>query len=116
MNMLSREWIEKFDASYGIPRKANEQYLPSYQAFWQWSADIGMCLFLGFLGVIASVFCWYAGVLLNVYGLITLVFWALALICIAGSLVDAYFTYVGVSGSKDEYCPWFGENGLRRLI
>ncbi len=90
MNMLSREWIEKFDASYGIPRKANEQYLPSYQAFWQWSADIGMCLFLGFLGVIASFFCWYAGVLLNVYGLMTLVFWALALICIAGSLVDAY--------------------------
>jgi type IV secretion system protein VirD4 len=88
--MFSREWIERFDASYGIPRKANEQYLPSYQAFWHWSADIGMCLFFIVLGIIGSLFCLYAGVLLNVYGLITLVFWALALICVTGSLVDAY--------------------------
>nr|HQU94239.1 type IV secretory system conjugative DNA transfer family protein [Pyrinomonadaceae bacterium] len=88
--MFSREWIERFDASYGIPRKANEQYLPSYQAFWQWSADIGMCLFFILLGIVGSLFCLYAGALLDVYGLITLVFWAMALICVAGSLVDAY--------------------------
>lgn len=88
--MFSREWIERFDASYGIPRKANEQYLPSYQAFWQWSADIGMCLFFVLLGTIGALLCLYAGILLNVYGLITLVFWAMALICVAGSLVDAY--------------------------
>ena len=88
--MFSREWIERFDASYGIPRKANEQYLPSYQAFWQWSADIGMCLFLVLLGLVGSLFCLYAGILLDVYGLITLAFWAMALICVAGSLVDAY--------------------------
>jgi len=88
--MFSREWIEKFDASYGIPRKANEQYLPSYQAFWQWSADIGMCLFFMALGLLGSLLCLYAGILLDVYGLITLVFWAMALICIAGSFVDAY--------------------------
>lgn len=88
--MFSREWIERFDASYGIPRKANEQYLPSYQAFWQWSADIGMCLFFVVLGIVGALLCLYAGILLNVYGLITLVFWAMALICVAGSLVDAY--------------------------
>jgi len=88
--MFSREWIERFDASYGIPRKANEQYLPSYQAFWQWSGDIGMCLFFALLGTIGALLCLYAGILLNVYGLITLVFWAMALICVAGSLVDAY--------------------------
>ncbi|MGD9590708.1 MAG: type IV secretory system conjugative DNA transfer family protein [Pyrinomonadaceae bacterium] len=88
--MFSREWIEKFDASYGIPRKANEQYLPSYQAFWQWSADIGMCLFFITLGLLGSLLCLYAGILLDVYGLITLVFWAMALICVAGSFVDAY--------------------------
>lgn len=88
--MFSREWIEKFDASYGIPRKANEQYLPSYQAFWQWSADIGMCVFFFALGLLGSIVCLFAGYLLDVYGLITLVFWAMALICIAGSLVDSY--------------------------
>lgn len=88
--MFSREWIERFDASYGIPRKANEQYLPSYQAFWQWSADIGMCLFFVLLGIVGALLCLFAGILLDVYGLITLVFWAMALICVAGSLVDAY--------------------------
>ncbi|HQY68683.1 MAG TPA: hypothetical protein PLD38_15510, partial [Pyrinomonadaceae bacterium] len=88
--MFSREWIEKFDASYGIPRKANEQYLPSYQAFWQWSADIGMCVFFVALGLLGSIVCLFAGYLLDVYGLITLVFWAMALICVAGSLVDSY--------------------------
>lgn len=88
--MFSREWIERFDASYGIPRKANEQYLPSYQAFWQWSGDIGMCFFFVLLGTVGALLCLFAGILLNVYGLITLVFWAMALICVAGSLVDAY--------------------------
>lgn len=88
--MFSREWIEKFDASYGIPRKANEQYLPSYQAFWQWSADIGMCVFFLALGLLGSIVCLFAGYLLDVYGLITLIFWAMALICLAGSLVDSY--------------------------
>lgn len=88
--MFSREWIENFDASYGIPRKANEQYLPSYQAFWHWSADIGMCVFFIALGIFGSILCLFAGVLLDVYGLMTLVFWAMALICLAGSLVDSY--------------------------
>ena len=88
--MFSREWIERFDASYGIPRKANEQYLPSYQAFWQWSADIGTTLFFVLLGIVGALLCMYAGILLDVYGLITLIFWAMALICVAGSLVDGY--------------------------
>ena len=97
--MFSREWIEKFDASYGIPRKANEQYLPSYQAFWQWSADIGMCVFFFALGLLGSIVCLFAGYLLDVYGLITLVFWAMALICIAGSR------------STNEYRPWLSSVG-----
>jgi len=43
--MFSREWIEKADASFGIPRKVNEQYLPSYNAFWHWAADLGARVF-----------------------------------------------------------------------
>ena len=39
--MASQEWIEKLDASRGIPRKVNEQYLPAYQAFWSWAGDVG---------------------------------------------------------------------------
>jgi hypothetical protein len=43
--MFTQEWIEKFDASRGIPRKANEQYLPAYQAFVAWANDVGQAVF-----------------------------------------------------------------------
>jgi len=88
--MFSREWIEKFDASYGIPRKANEQYLPSYNAFWQWAADLGNGAFSVFLGFIGAAICIFAGWRLNLPGLIILAFWAMALVCIAGGFADAY--------------------------
>ena len=52
--------FEKFDANYGIPRKANEQYLPAYQAFWAWAGDVGQALFfalLGFIGAFLKFVC-----------------------------------------------------------
>ena len=88
--MFTRERIEKLDASYGIPRKANEQYLPSYQAFWRWSMDIGTAMFFILLGLVEACVSLFAGWLLAATGMITLVFWAMALICIAAGLVDAY--------------------------
>lgn len=88
--MFTRERIEKLDASYGIPRKANEQYLPSYQAFWKWSMDIGAALFFILLGLVEAALSLFAGWLLGITGLITLVFWSMALICVAAGLVDAY--------------------------
>lgn len=88
--MFTRERIEKLDASYGIPRKANEQYLPSYQAFWKWSMDIGTAMFFILLGLVEACMSLLAGWLLAATGMITLVFWAMALICIAAGFVDAY--------------------------
>ncbi len=88
--MFTRERIEKFDALYGIPRKANEQYLPSYQAFWKWSMDIGAAIFFILLGLLEAALSLFAGWLLGITGLITLVFWSMALICVAAGLVDAY--------------------------
>lgn len=88
--MLYRQQIEKFDATYGIPRKANEQYLPAYQAFWHWTADVGRGFVFFVLGLVGAFLSLLAGWLLGVAGLITLVFWAMALLCLAGSLLDAY--------------------------
>ncbi len=88
--MFSREWIERFDASYGIPRKANEQYLPSYNAFWHWAADIGRGAFYVLLGFIEAGMFLFAGRLLDQSGLINLAFWAGSLCCICGGFVDAY--------------------------
>lgn len=88
--MFSREWIEKADASFGIPRKVNEQYLPSYNAFWHWAADIGKgVLFIG-LGVVEAALILTAGWLLGEPGLINLAFAAMAFTFAAAGAVDAY--------------------------
>ncbi len=88
--MFSQEWIESFDAGRGIPRKANEQYLPAYQAFWAWAADVGTAAFYVFLGVIGALASLFAGYLLGASGLLWLVFWAFAVISLAAAFLDAY--------------------------
>ena len=88
--MFSRAWIEKLDASYGIPRKANEQYLPSFNAFWHWTVDIGKATFHVGLGMVEAVLSLIACRLLGEPGLINLAFWAMALIFVAGGAVDAF--------------------------
>lgn len=88
--MLFRENIEKFDASYGIPRKANEQYLPAYQAFWAWTADLGRAFFFCVLGMLGGAASLFAGWLLGVSGLMWLVFWMMAILCLAAAVLDAY--------------------------
>lgn len=88
--MFSQEWIEKFDASRGIPRKANEQYLPAYQAFWAWASDVGQAAFFVLLGIAGAFLSLFAGYLLEARGLLWLVFWSLALISLAAAFLDAY--------------------------
>ncbi|HMQ05162.1 MAG TPA: type IV secretory system conjugative DNA transfer family protein [Pyrinomonadaceae bacterium] len=88
--MFARERIERFDASYGIPRKANEQYLPSYNAFWHWAADVGKGGFYVCLGLIEAGLFLFAGWLFDQPGLINLAFWAMALCGVCAGLSDAY--------------------------
>lgn len=86
--MASQEWIEKFDASRGIPRKANEQYLPPYQAFWTWAGDIGQAIVYCVLGLSGALLSMFAGYLLGISGLLWLVFWAMALLSLAAAFLD----------------------------
>jgi len=88
--MFSHQWIEKFDASRGIPRKANEQYLPAYQAFWTWAGDVGQAVFFIILGTTSAFLSLFAGYLLEVSGLMWLVFWALAILALCAGCLDAY--------------------------
>jgi type IV secretion system protein VirD4 len=88
--MFSREWIEKADASFGIPRKVNEQYLPSYNAFWHWAADIGKGVFFIGLGTVEAALILTAGLLLAEPGLINLAFLAMAFTFVAAGTADAY--------------------------
>ncbi len=88
--MFSQEWIEELDARRGIPRKANEQYLPAYQAFWAWANDVGQAVFYVLLGIGGAFLSLFAGYLLGVSGLLWLVFWSLALCALAAAFLDAY--------------------------
>jgi type IV secretion system protein VirD4 len=88
--MFSLEWIEKFDATHGIPRKANEQYLPAYQAFWAWTSDICQSIFFCLLGIVGAFLSLFAGYLLSISGLMWLVFWSLALLSLAAAFLDSY--------------------------
>ena len=88
--MFNQEWIEKFDASRGIPRKANEQYLPAYQAFMAWANDVGQAVFFIFFGLIGAFLSLFAGYLLEVSGLMWLVFWSLAVLSLAAGFLDVF--------------------------
>lgn len=88
--MFSQKWIEQFDASRGIPRKSNEQHLPAYQAFWAWAGDVGAALFFLILGIAGAGLSLFAGFLLDVSGLIWLVFWSLAILSLGAGSMDAY--------------------------
>lgn len=88
--MFSQEWIEELDARRGIPRKANEQYLPAYQAFWAWANDVGQAVFFALVGIGGAFLSLFAGYLLGISGLLWLVFWSLALISLAAAFLDAY--------------------------
>ncbi len=88
--MASQEWIEKYDASRGIPRKANEQYLPPYQAFWTWAGDIGQAIFYSLLGILGAFLSMLAGHLIEASGFLWLIFWSMALLCLAAAFMDVY--------------------------
>ncbi|HRH40761.1 MAG TPA: type IV secretory system conjugative DNA transfer family protein [Pyrinomonadaceae bacterium] len=88
--MLSRKWIENLDASGRIYRKANEQYLPAYQAFWLLTRDVSTGLLLFVFGCLNALLILLSGFLLGISGLLWLAAIAFAGLAIGASLFDAY--------------------------
>jgi type IV secretion system protein VirD4 len=88
--MLSRKWIEELDASGRIYRKANEQYLPAYQAFWLLARDVSTGVLLFAFGCVNAVLVLLAGFLLGISGLLWLAALAFAALAVAASMFDAY--------------------------
>ena len=88
--MFSRKWIENLDASGRIYRKANEQYLPAYQAFWLLTRDVSTGISLFVFGCINAALVLISGYLLEISGLLWLAALAFAVLAVAASLFDAY--------------------------
>lgn len=88
--MLSRQWIENLDASGRIYRKANEQYLPAYQAFWLLARDVSTGVLLFFFGIVNAVLILISGYLLGITGFLWLAALCFAALAVAAALFDAY--------------------------
>lgn len=88
--MFSRKWIENLDASGRIYRKANEQYLPAYQAFWLLTRDVSTGVLLFAFGWVNAALVLISGYLFGVSGLLWLAALAFAALAVAASLFDAY--------------------------
>jgi len=81
--------IEHFDADYGIPRRADEPYLPAYYAFLRCSQDAIQILVLIALGALSAFFLRLAATYF-LFGLVgQLVFLALAVFAIGIALAEA---------------------------
>lgn len=88
--MLSRKWIEELDASGRIYRKANEQYVPAYQAFWLLTRDVSTGILLFVLGLVNVALILLSASLLGISGLLWLAVLAFAALAFFASLFDAY--------------------------
>lgn len=88
--MLSRKWIEELDGSGRIYRKANEQYLPAYQAFWLLTRDVSTGVLLFVFGCVNAALVLISGRLLGISGLLWLAALAFAALAVAASFFDAY--------------------------
>lgn len=88
--MLTRKWIENLDASGRIYRKANEQYLPAFQAFWLLMRDVSTGVLLFVFGCVNAALILLSGYLLSINGLLWLAALAFAALAVAASVFDAY--------------------------
>lgn len=88
--MLSRKWIEELDASGRIYRKANEQYVPAFQAFWMLTRDVSTAILLFVFGLVNAVLVLLSGSLLGISGLLWLAVLSAAALTALASLFDAY--------------------------
>lgn len=88
--MLSRKWIEELDASGRIYRKANEQYVPAFQAFWMLTRDVSTAILLFVFGLVNAVLILLSGSLLGISGLLWLAVLSAAALAALASLFDAY--------------------------
>lgn len=86
MSFINR--IQTIDAEYGIPRRADEPYLPAYHAFLRCMQDAGQVLMLVLCGLAAASFLLVASRYLAVgfYGQI--IFAALMFICLLIALAE----------------------------
>lgn len=64
--MQFTNWVEKVDSEWGIPRHANHQSLPAYQAFWHFSGDVLTSISTIVCGIISSIFLYVTMNLLEV--------------------------------------------------
>lgn len=64
--MAFSNFVEKLDSTWGIPRHANQQSLPAFQAFWHFSGDVMVAVSTVLCGFASAALLWVTALLLEV--------------------------------------------------
>ena len=81
MNFANR--IQIYDAERGIPRRADEPYLPAYYAFLRCMQDAGQVAMVLLCGALSAVFLWFASLYFGVGFYAQIIYGALMLTAFA---------------------------------
>ncbi len=86
--------IERFDADHGIPRRADEPYLPAYYAFLRCSQDAVQILVLVVFGTLSALFLRIAATYFQLSLIGQLIFLVLAVFAFGIALAEAAQLFV----------------------
>lgn len=56
--MSFSKWVDKIDSTWGIPRHANQQALPAFQAFWHFTGDVMVAVSTSVCGIASAILLW----------------------------------------------------------
>lgn len=87
MSFINR--IQIYDAERGIPRRADEPYLPAYQAFLRCLQDVGQASVFFLVGLLSALFLWLAAGYFNVGFHARLIYVAFMLMAILVAFAEA---------------------------
>ncbi|MCP9496885.1 MAG: type IV secretory system conjugative DNA transfer family protein, partial [Pyrinomonadaceae bacterium MAG19_C2-C3] len=87
MSFINR--IQIYDAERGLPRRADEPYLPAYHAFIRCMQDVGQIVLLLTFGALAALFLWFAASYFGVGFYARIIYVALILVVVLVALGEA---------------------------
>src|SRR4051812_6371962 len=87
MSFINR--IQVYDAERGIPRRADEPYLPAYHAFLRCTQDAGQIGLLMIAGLLSACFLWLAAGYFNVGFYPRLIYAAFMLVVVLVALAES---------------------------
>ena len=108
--------VEGFDARHGIPRPAEMQAMPAYQAFLRLMAAGVMMLVLVGCGALSAYLIWLSAGYLEVSTAVKLYFIIAMLACLLVGCMEALQEVLAILPDSTKAHIWYGALGGRKLF